>query len=289
MSVANALRRIAAGDRSSAVAECAAVADSSPLARSLRDYLTQPIGGEVYVDPDSFERFISGGSNIALYDATIDALADVNEHRGPVSLLDIGCGDGRITAATVPDSCRELHLLEPSEAMLTTALERVAHARTVSVEAIPATLQHLLTTEPDRRWDAVQSTFALHNLSPQDRADALSALAGRTRSIAIVEFDVPRFADHSTEHADYAARTYTAGIAEYENDPSVITGFLMPVLVGQFAPDQPRHTHEQPIDAWADGLRQAGFHSVTTTPVAEFWWADAWLVQGAGSAATDAD
>ncbi len=258
------------------------MADSSPLARALGAYLAQPIDGEVYVDPDAFERFISGGSNIGLYAATIDALSQSNRKRRPVSMLDIGCGDGRITAATVPDSCRTLHLLEPSEAMLESAVERVARSLAVAVERTSDTLQGLLTTEPDRRWDAVQSTFALHNLSPHDRVEALSTLASRTGSIAIVEFDVPGFVDRSSEHARYAASAYEAGIAEYEHDPSVISGFLLPVLVGQFAPDQPRHTYEQPIESWAEDLRRAGFRSVTTTLVAEFWWANAWLVCGAG-------
>jgi len=284
VSVADALRQIAAGDRPSARSECAALADSSPLARSLSEYLAQPIGGEVYVDPGAFERFISGGSNIGLYAATIDALSELNQQRRPLSMLDIGCGDGRITAATVPDSCRELHVVEPSEAMLATAFERIAQSRTVGVEGTSATLQSLLTTAPDRGWEAVQSTFALHNLSPQDRAEALSTLALRTRSIAIVEFDVPSFADRSSEHARYAASTYEAGIAEYRSEPSVISGFLLPVLVGQFAPDQPRHTYEQPVESWAEDLRRARFQSVTTTPVAEFWWANAWLVHGSSSA-----
>lgn len=260
------------------MSSCGAVADSSRLATHLGAYLSQPVSGEVYVDPDSFERFISGGSNVGLYAATIDALSKLNRRREPATMLDIGCGDGRITAATVPASCRQLYLLEPSATMLESAIDRIG--QTVDVESRSATVQDLLASEPDRRWDAVQSTFALHNLRPQDRDDALSTLASRTGSIAVVEFDVPHFANHSRDHAIYAADAYETGVAEYEVDPTVISGFLMPVLVGQFAPDQPRHTYEQPADAWAEGLRRAGFRSVTTTRVAEFWWADAWLVHG---------
>ncbi len=79
-----------------------------------------------------------------------------------------------------------------------------------------------------------------------------------------------------------AAAAYEVGIAEYDDDPSVITGFLLPVLVGQFAPDEPRHTYEQPADSWAQDLMAAGFRSVTVSPVADYWWARATVIQGSG-------
>lgn len=279
MSVADALLHLADGDTAGAVACCRRASTSSPLAAHLAAYLTTPTGAGVYVDPDAFERFISGGSNVALYAATIDVLADVNERHRPWSLLDVGCGDGRITAATVPASCRRLHLLEPSASMLDAAVRRVA--RTASeVEASATTLQELLTEQPDRHWDSVQSTFALHNLSPHERRDALATLASRTRSLCVVEFDVPAFVDRSQAHAEYASEVYELGIAEYLDDPTVVDGFLIPVLVGQFAPGQPRHTYEQPARAWADELVDGGFDSVSIAPIAPYWWADAVLVHG---------
>lgn len=279
MSVAAALLQIAAGDREAARSACDAVTGSSLLAEWLNRYLAGPDHGDVYVHPDAFERFISGGSNIDLYDATIAALSELNELNKPSSILDVGCGDGRVTAATVPTSCEHLDLLEPSEAMLRTAVDLVEQTVGV-VEGVSSTLQDLLAEQPDRRWDAVQSTFAFHNLSPQDRVEALETLASRTASITIVEFDIPEFDDRSAEHAEYAAAAYEAGIAEYEADPTVITGFLLPVLVGQFAPDQPRVTYEQSARAWLHDLDRAGFQSATETPVAEYWWASAKLIHG---------
>lgn len=279
MSVADALLHVAAGDRHAAASSCEAVARSSRLARWLSDYLARPTDGDVYVDPDAFERFISGGSNIGLYAATIGTLSELNEQQEPTSMLDIGCGDGRVTAATVPISCEQLHLLEPSIVMLRSAVDLIGQMVSV-VESTSSTLQDLLADEPDRRWDAVQSTFALHNLSPPDRDEALATLASRTESISIVEFDVPDFVDCSRAHADYVAVAYEAGIAEYEYDPRVITGFLLPVLVGQFAPERPRHTYEQSATAWSQSLIQAGFQSVAIAPVADFWWANAKLIHG---------
>lgn len=270
---------MAAGDRRAAMSSCTAAAGSSLLASRLSEFLAQPASGDVYVDPYAFERFISGGSNVGLYAATIEALHELNEREGPSSLLDIGCGDGRIAVGTVPRSCERLHLLEPSEAMLRVAVDRFEHAGHVT-DSTSSTLQDLLVREPDLRWNAVQSTFALHNLTPTDRDDALAALASRTQSIGIVEFDVPDFVDRSRDHAEYAAAAYEIGVSEYDADPIVITGFLLPVLVGQFASEQPRHTYEQSADSWARGLEHAGFTSVTTAPIAEYWWANATLIHG---------
>lgn len=281
MSVAEALLRLADGDTDGAVQRCRRT--PSKLAAHLADHLTKPAGAGVYVDPDAFERFISGGSNVDLYAATIDAVANVNTRRRPESLLDIGCGDGRITAATVPASCTRLQLVEPSGSMLETAVERVGSS-VRELHTSSSTLQDFLIEQPDGSWDAAQSTFALHNLSPDARRDTLPKLASRVGSLSVVEFDVPEFVDRARDHATYASDAYERGIAEYDDDPMVIDGFLMPVLIGQFAPDQPRHTYEQSATAWADELVAAGFDSVSTTRVAGYWWADAVLVHATRNA-----
>ena len=78
----------------------------------------------------------------------------------------------------------------------------------------------------------------------------------------VAEFDVPAFADRSLEHALHAATTYERGLAEYPGSDLVALGFLMPVLVGQFDPDQPRHTFEQPIAGWVSDLEAAGLAMV---------------------------
>ncbi|WP_436794651.1 class I SAM-dependent methyltransferase [Actinospongicola halichondriae] len=283
MSVADALLHLAAGDTNAAVVECGRVERSSPLAAHLARHLVGPASTAVYVDPAAFERFISGGSNVDLYAQTIQVLAELNERRRPASLLDIGCGDGRITAAVLPTSCERIHLLEPSTAMLEKAVARVARV-VDDVRTTRAGFEDLFTDRPHDVWDAVQSTFALHTLPPQECIDSLRKLARRTRSLAVVEFDVPAFNDRSPGHADYAAAAYEAGVAEYEHDQLVIDGFLLPVLVGQFAPERQRHTHERPARAWVDELRRAGFTSVTTTHVATYWWANAVLIHGASDA-----
>ncbi|MEP1122928.1 MAG: class I SAM-dependent methyltransferase [Ilumatobacter sp.] len=279
MSVNEALLALARGDRAEALESCDRA--STDLSRHLADHLRSHPGTGVYVDPAAFESFISGGSNVALYASTIEILAASNDRRALRSLLDIGCGDGRMTAATVPRSCESVHLLEPSHSMLESAIARFADTE-IEIESSSTTVQQLLTDRPDTSWDGVQATFALHNVAAPERHDVFRTLASRTGALAIVEFDVPAFEDHSVAHAEYATATYEAGIAEYRDDPSVIEGFLMPVLVGQFDPERPRHTYEQPAESWAGELVDAGFTDVTTTAVAPFWWADAVLVEAAG-------
>lgn len=134
----------------------------------------------------------------------------------------------------------------------------------------------------DRRWDVAQSTFALHTLAPDDRHRVLAALAGRVQHLLVVEFDVPAFADRGPDHARYAAGRYVEGVAEYADDDLAVDGFLVPVLAGQFAPDRPRHTWEQPIEAWAVDLTAAGFRDVGATPLHRYWWAPAQLLAATG-------
>ncbi|MCP3989290.1 MAG: hypothetical protein GY724_09465 [Actinomycetia bacterium] len=63
----------------------------------------------------------------------------------------------------------------------------------------------------------------------------------------------------------------------------MIDGFLLPVLVGQFDPTQPRHTFEQPVDTWCQQLSDAGWSQITSRPVASYWWATAHLIEAVGA------
>lgn len=101
----------------------------------------------------------------------------------------------------------------------------------------------------------------------------------RVERFAIVEFDVPSW--RSVEQwAGYCAERYVVG-AEAHDDELVLSGFLVPVLLGQFVPGASRHTHEQPLDAWEADFRDAGFRRVEVQPVhADFWWGSAGLVVG---------
>lgn len=244
------------------------------LCAALAAALRAGAAAAVYDEADAFQAFISHGTNPVLYERTIAAAAEAQRRRSPRSVLDIGCGDGRVTAASLAPCVERLDLVEPGAAMLDEAVSRIGPG--VEVRAHGGTVEAFLA-DSDERWDLVQSTFAMHNLAPADRRATWSDLARRTRTLVLAEFDVPDLADRSEEHCQYLAERYAIGIAEYADHPEVVHGFLMPVLLGQLDPAAPRYTFEQPIDRWADELEEAGF-SVARRPIVPYWWADAWLL-----------
>ncbi len=234
----------------------------------------------------AFERFIDGGGNVALYAAVLDALAAAHRAEAPASVVDLGCGDGRLSAAAVQPGLRRLDLVDPSAERLASAGDRLAPGQTevtapglaVEVTAHEATAAGFLADNPDATWDAAQSTFALLAMPPGERREVLRTMARRTRRLLVVEFDVPAFADRSEAHARYAAERYEAGVAEYEGDDLVIDGFLMPVLVAQFEAGARRATWEQPVAASVAELADAGFGHVEHRRIAPYWWAPAHLI-----------
>jgi SAM-dependent methyltransferase len=284
--IAGVLLAIADGDDEGAARRAGAAADGSApgspqhrLADALRRHLDGG-RGDVYDDPAAFEHFIDGGGNVGLYRRAHAELAARHAAFGPRAVLDVGCGDGRLTRAALRPGLGRLDLVEPSAELLAAAEARLApDLGGTTLVLHPGTAQDLVDRLPDLTWDVAQSTFALHAVPPDDRRRVLAALAGRVRRLLVVEFDVPPFADRSEEHARYAAGRYAEGVAEYAGDDLVVDGFLVPVLAGQFAPDRPRHTWEQPLDAWAADLAGAGFTDVHHTLLHPYWWAPAHLLE----------
>lgn len=278
--LADALLALGASDpdrASACVHDALAAAPDDALAAALLRHLDDLASGDVYEHPDAFTAFIDHGTNPELYRRTIDALRSVHATHRPRAVLDIGCGDGRVTLAALagaPHDARVV-LVEPSAELLATA--RVAFAAVGrAVEAHATGIEEHLDATAEE-YDLVQSTFALHNLDSARRAPVLARLAARTSRLAIAEFDVPILVDRSREHAAYVVATYRRGIAEYTERPHVIDGFLVPVMVAQFDPSRPRHTHEQPTAAWEAELVAAGFTDVASAPLFDYWWATARL------------
>ena len=151
-------------------------------------------------------------------------------------MLDIGCGEGRLTATSLREGLRRLDLVEPSTELLARARRRLDdHGVEVVGHHIAA--EELAATVPDRRWDLAQSTFALHAVAPGLRAAVLADLATRVGALLIVEFDCPAFTDRGEDHLRHLVDRYEVGLSEYAEDPIVGPGFLLPVLVAQIAPD----------------------------------------------------
>ena len=298
--VVDSLLAVAVGDRRAAIERLDAAdgrtdgpapgAGHPRLAAALARYLAADADGAVYESAEALTRFIDGGSNRQLYASLHDALARRAGELAPRELLDLGCGDGRVVAATLAPSVTTVDLVEPSGALLELAVAAVAAAangRGIDVRAHAVTAAEFLATTSGR-WDLAQSTFALHTMAATERAPVLAALRAHTSRLLIAEFDVPAFADRSAEHAAYVADRYERGLAEYDGDEVVAQGFLMPVLVGQFEPGAPRHTHEQPASAWAAELHAAGFTDVAVQPLHRYWWADAVLIEATATATATA-
>jgi SAM-dependent methyltransferase len=278
-----ALRRLADGDRAAALRAARAQRDD-PLCAALADHLARPEGERVYDEADAFAAFISHGGNPGLYRRTVGALRAFHAGLRPATVLDVGCGDGRVTAGVLGPWTRSVDLVEPSRELLSRARAAVAGAaRDTPLDVRPHALgvtSFMDGVGPATAWDLAQSTFALHAVPPGERRAALGALARRCTAIAVAEFDVPDLPERSDAHLAHLAERYALGIAEYPDHPEVVAGFLMPVLVGQVEPGRPRLTWEAPAAWWADALRDAGFAGVAVAPLADYWWAPAVLVTG---------
>lgn len=282
------LTALAAGDwaaAASSAAACVGADDATPLVRALDEFLQVQQATGVYDEPRAFEAFIDNGTNPELYRLTIEAIAAVHATDRPTAVLDIGCGDGRVVSAVLAHGTRRVDLVEPSRALLAEASTAVARpgvdvvAHAIGAGDLP---RHVGAAQ---RWPVVESTYALHTTTPHERPELFAWLAERAERLLVVEFDVPPFADRSPEHVAYLAERYEAGVAEYRDHPEVVRGFLLPVLVGQLDPARHRYTFEQPIAAWTQQLHEAGF-TTETTPIFDYWWAPATLIDARPRPAT---
>ena len=284
----DALSALARGEWETASATARrAVAErpESRLARALAEYLNGLPSPGVYDEPSAFEAFIDNGGNVGLYQRTIHRLRAIHAETRPRAVLDIGCGDGRVTAGVVGAWTTRVDLLEPSADLLARAIGAVARPGLVVIAHRSNVAAYLADADDDTTWDLVQATFALHTTEPADRFTWLRSLARRTARLVVVEFDVPALADRSPEHVSYLADRYEHGIGEYDDHPEVVAKFLMPVLVGQLDPSRSRYTFEQPIDRWTQLLRDAGF-TTSTEPIDRYWWANATLISATPAATT---
>ena len=241
---------------------------------------------DVYVSPKGFEKFIRGGGNLPLYANTSALLKGYYEAGEAATLLDIGVGDGFALLPALSSNVVSLDLVEPSAAMLgklVAAVEQKGFAYRAHPMRWQRFRDEIAAQAESRVWDMIEMTFSAHTFLPDERPELLAWCADRCKRFALVEFDVPLFADMlAPEVIEYYIAKYEAGLAEYRDEEIVMQGFLMPVFFGNFAHNSERVTFEQPSDRWEADLAQAGFSSIEKLPVYDYWWAPAFMLRADG-------
>ena len=281
-----ALEAFAAGDLPASLALCrrAAVIDPASLVLAAAvPYLERVLdhGKQgVYVTGEAFGAFVRGGGNVRLYRATSAALAaGYADLPAAARLLDVGVGDGLALLPALDAHVGTVTLIEPSAPMLAATAAALA-ARGIAHEAFHGTLQSFSRARPAERWHLAEATFSLQSIPAAERGPLLAWLRRASPRLLMVEFDVPRFASTlARERVRHVVERYERGLAEYAGDGGVVAqGFLMPVMFGYFDPTRDRTNEEQPIEAWIEDLRAAGFTRVERRRLDAYWWADAWLI-----------
>ncbi|WP_369928876.1 class I SAM-dependent methyltransferase [Xanthomonas sp. NCPPB 2632] len=227
-----------------------------------------------YDHAKAFEAFIRSGGNVALYKAVSCFLAGAYDRHGPVSLLDIGVGDGLAlipALAQTTNALKVIDVVEPNADLLRSLSQRLElHAtHAVGFEAFAEDLSD------DDRWDMAQSTFALQSVSPDVRKDALRRLATHVDVLVVVEFDLPVHEARSEELYRSLARRYEQAAQECGEDAALVAaGFLGPMLLGQLSASTPSNW-EQTAGAWVDELTSCGFTDIVVEHIHDYSWAPA--------------
>ncbi len=279
-----ALAAAAAGDSDEANEAAERAADAgSLLGVALSTYLRTAHRHEVYDQPAAFEAFINGGGNVELYRRTSATMASA--YVPGMSLLDIGCGNGRAVVPALQSAGSNLpaavDLVEPGAELLQHCVAAITTAALpIHVTGWQLGLTDFLLTAPaTQRWHLAESTFALQSIEPAERARALAALAPRVDRLIVIDFDMPDHRAGSTKQLRYLATRYEQGLAEYDDNRDLVAqGFLMPVLLGQLSTDTPRTNWEHPVEDWVDQITAAGFSDIQAQPLADYWSGPAFVL-----------
>lgn len=283
-----ALAAVAGGDAEEANEAAERAADAgSLLGVALSTYLRTAHRHGVYDQPAAFEAFINGGGNVALYHVASATLASA--YAPGMSLLDIGCGNGRALVPALQSAGTNLpaavDLVEPGAELLQHCVASITGAALpIRVTGWQLGLTDFLLTAPaTQRWHLAQSTFALQSIEPAQRATALAALATRVDRLILIDFDMPDHRPGGTAQRSYLAVRYEQGLAEYDEDRDLVAqGFLMPVLAGQLSADTPRTNWEHPVADWIEQVTAAGFSGVEVQQVADYWSGPAFVLVANG-------
>jgi hypothetical protein len=244
------------------------------MASALLTLLASDTPTGAYDQAKAFEAFIRSGGNVALYNAVSSFLARSYDRHVPVSLLDIGVGDGLAlipALAQTRNAPNVIDVVEPNAELLRSLSKRLAlrtaHALGFEVFAEDLADHH--------RWDMAQSTFALQSMSPDVRKRALRRLATHVGVLVVVEFDLPVHVARSEGLYRSLARRYEQAAQECGRDAALVAaGFLGPMLLGQLSATTPSNW-EQTAGAWVDELASCGFTDIAVEHIHDYSWAPA--------------
>ncbi|MGH2901187.1 MAG: class I SAM-dependent methyltransferase, partial [Solirubrobacteraceae bacterium] len=171
-----------------------AAAPGDDLAHAMVAYLARVAAHGatgVYASPEGFTAFIRGGGNRRLYRAVTAGLREIyGALPRPFALADVGCGDGLALVPSVEGFGLDAAVaaIEPSGALLAAAV-RALETAGARFESFEMSIEAYIAQHGERRFDLIQSTFALHNLPREPRREVLAWARRAAPALAIVEFD----------------------------------------------------------------------------------------------------
>ena len=266
-----------------------------------------------------FSLFISGFQNPQLYEAVQKTLCEqyesTNARAEQLTILDIGPGDGiacvgalRLFLNKYPKTKVLLKLVEPSKELLTKCIESVKDLQSnypsLTFESYNVKIQEFVSKKNDLMVDFIQSSFALHNISSEERKSVFQFCKESTKNILIFEFDVNLENNTSLsqlgniaidkKYAHFVYERFENGLHEFQDGgfhnlseanssrvdelrEMVILKFLMPIMVGYFAVSAANKTFEQPAMNWMKEL--CDFNQPEKSTVFEYWWSDCFLLK----------
>ncbi|WP_422647203.1 class I SAM-dependent methyltransferase [Actinoalloteichus caeruleus] len=237
-------------------------------------------GDRVYDTPAAFQAFIRGGGNVGLYSATQEALRRHYHRFDAPTVLDVGVGDGMALLPVLDAGLSRVDVVEPSAELLARTRAGLAES------GVPHRVRHARIEDVQREWDGarwtvVQSTFAFDALAPDRRSGVLEWIRDRCESFLLVVFDVPDTTrPFSPEWFLPVLAKAEQGVREYtEHRDLVGLGFLVPVVLGFFDAGSARANYEQSVPSWEAELRSAGFGTVSSHRLFDYWWQPAYVIE----------
>ena len=242
---------------------------------------------------DAFKCFVNNGGNVGLYDRCVQKALPFFKKPKHLSILDLGCGGGKLLLPVLEalkdtrGDMISLCLVDLNMAMMEGLKEKVLqilpHADVTLKEASFAAFAE----ECEEEFDLCLSSFAMHYSVGEERAKVLNWIRCNCKRFLLFEFDVDSEmlgrSITDRERFDFLVKRFENGVEEYAGldvaDRELVRKFfLAPVFCLNFLGAS--ESQEQSAKKWEEEMLAAGFESVNTHFVSEYWWSNCILVEG---------